>query len=134
MPDRAQILKTIDDAYAARATGDKAAVRTFLAPGASFRLAGDPAMLPKVRSALEGLDAAGAIDALIDAFTFHRQERLNAVVDGNKAAVHWRVTLSSAGGEKVTTELYDLWTIDEAGKLTSLTQFADTALIAALTA
>lgn len=130
MPDRAAILNTIDQLYARRTANDKAGVNALLAPGATYRIGADPTLVPMMP--VGPTDARAAIRALIDAVEFHHVERLEAVVDGDKAAVMWRVELSPAGGARVTTQLYDLWTMGEDGKLTSLVQFGDTALMAKL--
>jgi len=42
------------------------------------------------------------------------------------------VTLSKKGLEPVTTEFFDLWQLDENGKVTSLVQLGGTALVARL--
>jgi ketosteroid isomerase-like protein len=46
MVERAAILQTIDDVYAARARGDEAALEAFWAPAVEFRLVGDAGLLP----------------------------------------------------------------------------------------
>ena len=127
MPDRDEILGIIDEAYETRARGDKAALAKYWAPAATYRLAGAANLLPTVPVGPH--EANAAVDALIDLFRFHDLERLDAVVDDGKAAIHWRVTVSTGDRAPVKTELYDLWTFDAAGKLTSLTQFTDTALL-----
>jgi ketosteroid isomerase-like protein len=129
MPDRDQLLSNIDAAYAARIRGDKAALGAHFAPGATFRLAGNAGLvrgdLPVATS-----DAEKAVSDLIDLFQFHDIERLDAVVDGDSAAVRWRLSVSTGGAPPVETEVYDLWKFDGEGRAVSLTQFADTALIA----
>ena len=132
MLDRVRILDIIDKAYAARTRGDKAELGTYWAPGAVYRLSGDPAL---VRSFPAGpADAIQTTEALVDLFQFEQLERLHAIVEGDAAAVLWRVLVSTRGGEPVTTEIYDLWKFDADGKVTSLLQFADTALIAKMLA
>jgi ketosteroid isomerase-like protein len=49
------------------------------------------------------------------------------VVEGRRAAVMWRATLSVAGEAPYETELFDLWELDADGQLLSLVQFVDTA-------
>ena len=132
MADRDAFLRTIDEGYAQRMAGNKDAMRRIFAPDAQFRIAGDPTLIPGV--AASAGSAAPTVEALMDDFEFHDMERLDTIVEGDKAAVYSRVTLSYRGGHKVTTELYDLWTIDQDGRVTSMLQFADTALVARLTA
>ena len=126
MLDKSTVLKTIDEAYAARARGDKAAVAKYWAPNATFRFVGES--LAPGFPAGSG-DARTSVDSLISLVQFHNQQRLDAVVEGNAAAVHWRVTISTKGGPKHTTELYDLWKFQDDGKALSLTQFGDSALL-----
>jgi len=126
--DRDEILHIIDSVYTARKAGDKEAVAAYWAPDAIFRLAGEASLMSAVVPAGTG-GAKDAVDALIDRFQFHELERLSAVVEGNMAAIHWRVTFSTAGCAPLTTEISDLWTIGEDGKAVSLLQFTDTALL-----
>ena len=131
MLDRQAILQRIDDLYATRARGDKEALKAFWAPEASFRLAGQPDL---VRNFPGSPDAVVSVERLIDLVTFHEFTRLDAVVDGYKAAVLWRVQLSVGQGKRVTTELYDLWEFNDEGRAVSVLQFCDTALLANLLA
>jgi ketosteroid isomerase-like protein len=127
MADRETILCNIEAAYAARTRGDREALATYWAPGGKYRLVG--------AETLHGIEAGAneaneAIGALIDLFQFQAVERLATLVDGNRAALHWRVTFTSGGSEPATVELCDLWEVADDGKLLSLTQFTDTQLIA----
>ena len=50
------------------------------------------------------------------------------VIEGSKAAVHWRSKVrSSLTGETVVTELFDLVEFED-GRISSFLQFCDTAL------
>jgi ketosteroid isomerase-like protein len=130
MQDGAALLANIDKAYASRVAGDKAGVWEFMAPGATFCLPGAETIMT---GAMAGpTDARSAIGKLMDEFEFHDLRRLDAVVDGRKAAVRLEVTLSRPGQAPVTTECLDFWTAGEDGKLTSLTEYVDTALLARL--
>ena len=126
MIGRETILATIDGAYAARMRGDKQAVAQYWEPEATYRLAGEASMMPAVP--VGPGDAMKAVDALIDLFEFHALERVDAIVEGHSAAVHWRARVS-AGGQHFDAELFDLWQFSERGKVVSLLQFTDTALI-----
>lgn len=130
MADRTRILETIDAALAARTREDKEEVARYLAPGARFRIAGDPAQYPGFP--VGPADAGEAVAELIDRVRFHNLERLDAVVEGNRAACRWRIDVSLGDGPVVPTEVCDLWTFDEDGRITDLVQFVDTALLARL--
>jgi ketosteroid isomerase-like protein len=132
MADREAMLRTIDLLYARRVKGDKAGVAELLAPGATFRIAGDSLPIPGVPPG-EGL-ADRKIADLIDAFVFHEVKRLDALVEGHRVSVLSRARISPAGGEEITAELYDLWTFGPDGKIASGLQFGDAALIARLVA
>jgi ketosteroid isomerase-like protein len=127
MADRETILRNIEAAYAARTRGDRAELATYWAPGGTYRLVGAEA-LPGIRAGAN--DANEAIGVLIDLFQFHEVERLATLVDGNRAALHWRVTFTSGESDPATVELCDLWEVAADGKLVSLTQFTDTQLVA----
>ena len=130
MLSKAKMLRTIDSAYAARMKGDKSRVATYWAKGAKYRLVADPANLRKVPVGRK--KAEKAVSSLIDIVKFKSLKRVDALVDGNRAAVHLNVTLSVGRRKPVKTELFDIWTFNSAGKATELIQFGDTAVLAKL--
>lgn len=125
MPDRRDLIEIIEDAYEKRARGDKSAVDAIWAPGATYELFGGQTLLQQFPSGA----ADEATRAVIDLVEFHNHRRLEAVVEGDKAAVRWMVKLTVAGSPPADVQLFDLWTFDAAGKATSLVQFTDTALL-----
>ena len=127
-PPRARIIETVESGLAARARGDKEAMRAFLAPGATFRIAGDRTSFGAVPAG--PAEARDVLGALVDLISFHDHERLDTIVEGNRAAIRWRIDFSIGGGPVTTTEVLDLWTFDEDGKIADLLQFVDTALLA----
>lgn len=131
MPDKGQMLETIHAALAARQRGDMDAIHQYLAPAATFRLVGAPEA-PKVPVGYS--DAREAVADLIELFEFHAIEPVHIVVEGHVAVVHWHVRASTGGGEQFATELCDIWTFDDDGKIKSLVEFADTAKMAQMLA
>lgn len=132
MLSREQVLARIDDAYATRMRGDKAALAEFWADGARFEQPGD-------RRAFAGLydrnaDPQGLVEQIIDRIELHSVERVDAVVEGNRAAILWRSSLTVGDNGPVETMLYDLWELADDGRVRSLVQFLDTALVARLAA
>ena len=128
MLDRAQILEIMNRALEARARGDTEAMAGFLAPGATFRIAGeqsDDAFLPAAPTR-----AADVLDGIVERIRFHDWERLDAVVEGNRIAARLRIDFSIDGGPVTPTETLDLWTFDDDGRITDILQFVDTALLA----
>jgi ketosteroid isomerase-like protein len=128
MPDREKILGVIDRAYAARQSSDKEALRSFFAPGAEFRIVGQGRLIDGFP--VGPADAVETVDELIDLFQFHRMDRLQVMIDGDAVMIRWAVETSCSGGPCVETELCDIWTLGDDGKVTSIVEFADTALIA----
>ena len=127
MLGRDDAIKTIQMAYAARVRGDKEALSQYWAEGAHFEIVGDPTLLEGVP--LSAPEPMEAVSALIDRFEFSDLKLLNSVVDGADIAVRWAVTITVAGKPPVNTQLFDLIKLNEAGKIVSLVQFVDTALV-----
>ena len=123
-----RLLGIIDDFWKARMAGDKAGVASFLAPGATYELAGAGAFADPVAVG-PSAEALTASARLIDDFRFHSVERLTSIMEGRKAAVVSRVEVSFRGGAITNSELCDVWEFDEGGKVRALKQFADTHLI-----
>jgi ketosteroid isomerase-like protein len=134
MPDRASIEKLIKDAYAARTAKDLDTVMRFFAPDATFQFAGSQAASPAAVRVQGAVSLRETFGALIAAFDILELSLLASVIEGNKAAIHWRVKIKhNPTGEVHDTELFDLWTIED-GRTSSFVQFADTALVASLMA
>src|ERR1700761_1420662 len=95
MLNRTQILQIIDTAYETRIRGDKAALAVYWSPGATYRMAGLAEMLPGFP--VGPSEAQPAVHSLIDLVQFHKLEKLDALVDGLRAAVHWQGTFSAPG-------------------------------------
>jgi ketosteroid isomerase-like protein len=132
MTDRAEIERIIHTAYAARKAGDLDAIGKVFAGNAVFRVSGSSAASPVALKAEGAKSMQSALKEMITVFEWVDQEILSIVVEGQKAAVHWRGTIrSTATGETVKTELVDLFEID-GGRISSLTEFCDTALAARL--
>jgi hypothetical protein len=127
MLNREDALQMIEEAYAARVRGDKEALARYWAEGATFQIAGDATLAHGVP--FQSANPMTAISELVDRFQFSDLKRLNAIVEGNTAAVRWEVTLNVAGNPPAQTQLFDLIELDDEGKIRSFVQFADTALV-----
>jgi ketosteroid isomerase-like protein len=126
--DRDKVLAIIDAAYAARRAGDAAALAGVWAEGATYELAGDKSLLAAFPAA--GPSASQpAVEAIMAQIAMPGLERLEAVVEWPRAVVLWRASVTVAGRPVVETVLCDVFTFDEAGKIRSLLQFSDTALV-----
>jgi ketosteroid isomerase-like protein len=134
MTSRTDIERIIKDAYQARKAGDLAAMRRIFTPDLRFKLAGSPA------ASAVAVDVAGmenfqaVVGGMIKTFDWVDQTILSMVVEGQKAAVHWRGHLrSTVTGDVVETEMVDLFEIRDA-QISSLVEFCDTALAARMMA
>jgi ketosteroid isomerase-like protein len=106
--------------------GDYDAMVALCAPSATLRLAGAPEHFAIAGTTRGRAGLRKQFEALAQ-FAFANQKMLSLSVDGDRAAVHWRATFKPTGKSAVT-EFCDLWTIQN-GKMTSLIQFIDTALV-----
>jgi hypothetical protein len=122
---RERILATVDAALAARTAGE--AVAHFFAPGAKFRIAGEPSLYGDFPAGPG--DAVPTVAGLMQRVAFDSCERIDAIVEGNRAACRWIIHFSIDGGPAATTEVCDLWTFDEEGRIAELVQFVDSALL-----
>ena len=128
--NREEMLATIDAAYAARAADDVEALTRVLAPDATFEFAGEPGPLHSLPGSTGPEDSEPAIAALMRLISTSGVERLQAVIEGNRATTVSRVTLSFAGRPPFETLVCDLWEFDDAGRIKTFLEFADTARIA----
>jgi ketosteroid isomerase-like protein len=132
MTDRASIEKLVQDAYAARAAKDLESISRIFRPDAVFELAGSPHTFPAAARVTGHAQLLSTVQSLIQTFDFLEQKMLTSVIEGDKAAVHWRVKIKhNPTGHIFDTELFDLWTIED-GRVASLVQFCDTALVASI--
>ena len=125
-PDRERILRIVDAALAERTKGKD--VAHFFAPQARFRIAGEPGLYGDFPTGPG--EAVPTVAELMQRVRFHACERIDAIVEGNRAACRWRIDFSIDDGPAATTELCDLWTFDEEGRIAELVQFVDSALLA----
>ena len=100
--NREEMLATIDAAYAARAADDVEALTRVLAPDATFEFAGEPGPLHSLPGSTGPEDSEPAIAALMRLISTSGVERLQAVIEGNRATtVSRRHAASIEGGSAV---------------------------------
>jgi ketosteroid isomerase-like protein len=129
MANREAMSRLIEEAYAARGSGNvKGLMATFHAD-AVFELAGDSKAL-KLAGAVRGhTNIQQAMTGFIGAFEFLKRDIISMIADGDRAAVHCRLTIRFVPKDKTfTTELVDLFKFKD-GKIVELVEFADTALV-----
>lgn len=117
----------VEEAYAARDSGDvKGTVAAFQKDGL-FKLSGDIKAFA-LAGAIEGhpgLDAA--MTKFSEDFKFSGRKIISFVSEGDRAAVHSRLKVTHKNGA-FDTDILDLFTFKD-GKISELVEFADTAMI-----
>jgi ketosteroid isomerase-like protein len=132
MTERSQIEKLLTEAYAARKRGDVDAICDCFAANPTFAMAGARDASPIAVQCTDGNTFRSLMNGLVQTFEWLDQQILSMIIDGSKAAVHWRGRIrSTLSGDEVVTELVDLVTVSE-GKIQSMIEFSDTALAAKL--
>ena len=122
MTDRVETEKLLHELYAARLRGDLRGVCDTFTADASFQIAGASNASPLAISA-HGVDRFRPLLAImLKTFKLSNLEILSMLIDGAKAAVHWRVSiLSRITGATVMTELVDVIEVRD-GKIASYTE------------
>jgi ketosteroid isomerase-like protein len=129
MTSREAMLQTIEHAYEAPAKGDIDALMATFHPNAKFELVGDRATT-QIAGLTEGhSNLRATLGGLIDAFEFRKRDIVDAVVEGDRAVIHSRVTVRFVPkGTVFETDLLDAFRFQD-GKIIQLVEFADTALV-----
>lgn len=129
MADRATVERVIREAYDARMRGDLDGVMRHFTDGAVFCVSGSPAVSPVPMVASGRAAIHEVLRRLLEGFEFQHMTIMTMLVDGDHAAVHWHVRVKSVGNGMVAeTDILDLIRIED-GRIASMNQFADTALI-----
>jgi ketosteroid isomerase-like protein len=132
MSDRSQIEKLLTEAYEARIRGDVDAVCACFGENPTFRMAGSREASPIVVQCTDTQSFRKLMSGFIKTFELSELQILLMLIDGSRAAVHWRASLRrTVSGDEVVTEFMDLLTIRD-GKIQTMTEFSDTALAAQL--
>lgn len=119
------MLAIVDSALAARTAGED--VAHVFAPEATFRIAGDSTLWGDFPAGPG--EAVPTVAQLMSRVSFNSCTRVDAIVEGNRAACRWQIRFSIDGSEEATTEVCDWWTFDEEGRIADLLQFIDSALL-----
>jgi ketosteroid isomerase-like protein len=132
MASREAMIDTIYRAYDARGKGDIEGLMAAFHPNAVFELKGEKDML-EVAGTVQGHSSVrDAMTRLIEAFEFLKRDIVDAMVEGDRAAVHSRLKVRFIPKEVVfTSDVLDTFRFED-GKIIELVEFADTALIKAV--
>jgi|GEM_PF-619127 len=133
MTDSETIRKIVRSTYEARTQGDLTGTMAAFANDIVFEFYGEGTRLPNVASETRGKPAVGKIlRELIDNFRFSDWREISFVVEGEKAALHWRATVThTPNGRSETFDVFDFYTFRD-GELVDLRQSTDTAKLVAL--
>lgn len=129
MLDREAMWAVIDKAYAARAKGDVAGLVATFHDDAVFELAGNKKALDITGVVAGHSNLRQAMTDFVKNFEFTNRDILSFVAEGDRAAVHSRLTVRfTPNGTTFTSDILDLFAFRD-GKIAKLVEFADTALI-----
>jgi ketosteroid isomerase-like protein len=129
MTSRETMRALIEQAYAARDGGDAAGVVAAFRDDGVFELAGNKSALALAGSVEGHPNLQQAMTGFVSTFEFSGRKILSFVADGERAAVHSRLTVKyKPTSSSFTTDVLDLFTFKD-GKISELIEFADTALI-----
>jgi ketosteroid isomerase-like protein len=131
MADREAMIDTIYRAYDARGKGDIEGCMAAFHPNAVFELKGEKDLL-EIAGAVQGhQDVRTALTGFIETFEFMKRDIVEAIVEGDRAAVHSRLKMRFIPKDLVfTSDVLDTFRFED-GKIIELVEFADTALIKA---
>jgi ketosteroid isomerase-like protein len=124
MIERVEIERLLLELYAARVRGDLAAVCATFTNDANFQVAGASSNANPIAMKAVGVGEFRPLLAImIKSFKLTEQTILTMLIDGTKAAVHWRAKVHSRiTGTTVLTELVDLVEVKN-GRIGSYTEF-----------
>jgi ketosteroid isomerase-like protein len=106
---RAEFEKLLAQLYEARAAGALEPLCALFSPDAVFKISGSSDGKPIALAAQGAQEVRSWLAVLVKTFKLTRHEILSMVIDGDRAAVHWRASIHSrVTGASVPTELVDL--------------------------
>ena len=134
MADRETMRKFVAQAYADRDGGNIDGLMSAFHAKAVFELAGEPKALALAGAVRSHANIREAMTAFIGHFEFVKRDIISFIADGDRAAVHSRLTVRFVPKDvSFTTEVADLFKFED-GKVVELVEFADTALLKEITA
>ena len=107
--NRLEIEQLLKELHAARTEGQLDRLSALFAPDASFKIAGASDGKPIAITAKGSKEIRTWLAVMLKTFKLSRYQLLSVVIDGARAAAHWRVDIhSKITGVVVPTELVDL--------------------------
>jgi ketosteroid isomerase-like protein len=121
--DRSTTEKLLRELYAARLAGQLEALCSLFHNQARFRIAGSSDGKPIAIEASSVEEIHSWLAVMVKTFRLTRHEELSLVVEGGRAAMHWRADIHSRiTGSVVSTELVDLIEV-RSGLIVSYVEF-----------
>jgi ketosteroid isomerase-like protein len=123
MTDRAMVESLLEELYAARVSGQLERLCGLFTADARLRIAGsgDGKPIAVIATGIEQIRPW--LSMLVKTFRIASRETLAIVIDGERAAVHWRANIhSKITGASVPTELMDLFEL-RGGRIASYIEF-----------
>ncbi len=121
--NRLEIEKLLGDLYAARTEGLLDPLCALFAADAAFKIAGASDGKPIAITARGSAEIRTWLAVMLKTFKLSRYQQLSMVIDGTRAAVHWRVDIhSKITGVVVPTELVDVLEV-AGGRIMSYREF-----------
>jgi ketosteroid isomerase-like protein len=121
--NRLEIEQLLKELYAARTEGHLDRLCALFAADASFKIAGASDGKPIAITARGKAEIRAWLSVMLKTFKLGRFQMLSVVIEGARAAVHWRVDIhSKITGVVVPTELVDLVEVGE-GRITAYREF-----------
>jgi ketosteroid isomerase-like protein len=106
---RSEFERLLAQLYEARAAGALERLCALFGPDAVFKISGSSDGKPIALAARGTEEVRSWLAVLVKTFRLSRYEILSMVIDGQRAAVHWRASIHSRiTGASVPTELVDL--------------------------
>lgn len=129
MADREHFRTLLNRIYTERLADNANGMLDCFSADATAEIAGSPRYCPAASRVAGHANVKAFMQQLIDNWEFMKRAELSTLFDGDKAAVHSRVTIRfRPTGEVIETELYDLWTL-QGDKISGFIEFADTAMV-----
>jgi len=121
--NRLEIEQLLKELHAARTEGQLDRLCALFAPDASFKIAGASDGKPIAITAHGTKEIRTWLAVMLKTFKLSRYQLLSVVIDGARAAAHWRVDIhSKITGVVVPTELVDLVEVS-GGRITAYREF-----------
>src|SRR5215469_815247 len=107
--NRLEVEKLLGEVYAARVEGQLDRLTGLFAADAAFRIAGASDGKPIAITARGSAEIRSWLAVMLKTFKLSHFQMLSMVIEGSRAAVHWRVDIhSKITGVVVPTELVDV--------------------------